>query len=130
MQARKKQDVLVAAPGLDTGLDAGLGAGLQAAITVQSLLTPRQLAVARLIAFGLPNKSIAYELGIDVCTVKSHVTKLLKAFRVPNRTSLALLVRDCMEQPGGNRRLAGILPESTKDTGTVPANPAEALKVG
>ncbi len=49
-------------------------------------LTPRQLDVLKLIAKGCSNKVIAHELGLTEGTVKLHVTALLKALNVYNRT--------------------------------------------
>lgn len=49
-------------------------------------LTRRQADVLRLMAQGKPNKVISRELGIASGTVKAHVTALLRALRVNNRT--------------------------------------------
>lgn len=49
-------------------------------------LTRRQADVLRLMAQGKPNKMISRELGIAAGTVKSHVTALLRALKVNNRT--------------------------------------------
>ncbi len=54
-------------------------------------LTKRQSEVVRLIAQGLPNKEIAYRLGVSESTVKLHVNAILKTFCVHNRIQ-ALLV--------------------------------------
>ena len=50
-------------------------------------LSPRQLDVLQLIAKGLSNKQIAYELGITEGTVKLYITALFKTLKVYNRTS-------------------------------------------
>lgn len=50
-------------------------------------LSPRQFDVLRLIAKGLSNKQIAFELGITEGTVKLYVTAILKLLNVYNRTS-------------------------------------------
>ncbi len=50
-------------------------------------LSPRQLDVLRLIARGLSNKQIAYELGITEGTVKLYITALFRLLKVYNRTS-------------------------------------------
>lgn len=55
-------------------------------------LTPRQKAVLKLLAQGLPNKLIARELGVSVETVKDHVAAVLKALGVASRTQAALVV--------------------------------------
>ena len=49
-------------------------------------LTPCQLEVFRLMAQGLPNKSIATQLNRSNGTVKLHVSAILKALKVKNRT--------------------------------------------
>jgi DNA-binding NarL/FixJ family response regulator len=49
-------------------------------------LTPRELEVLRLLAEGLPNKSIARRLGISEHTVKFHVNAILGKLGVASRT--------------------------------------------
>ena len=49
-------------------------------------LTPRELEVLQLLAEGLPNKAIAYRLGISQHTVKGHVNAILGKLRVQSRT--------------------------------------------
>ena len=49
-------------------------------------LTPRQLEVLKLLSDGLPNKSIANQLGMAENTVRIHVSAILKALDVSNRT--------------------------------------------
>ena len=49
-------------------------------------LTPRELAVLRLVAQGLPNKTIAVKLGISEHTVKFHVNAILGKLGVASRT--------------------------------------------
>ncbi len=53
-------------------------------------LTPRQIDVIRGIAKGLPNKLIAYELGLTEGTVKVHMTVILKTLGVSNRTAAVI----------------------------------------
>ena len=53
-------------------------------------LTPRQIDVVRGIAKGLPNKLIAYELGLTEGTVKVHITVILKTLGVANRTGAVI----------------------------------------
>ncbi len=50
------------------------------------LLTPREMEVLRLVANGLPNKTIAHELGISEHTVKFHVGSILTKFGAASRT--------------------------------------------
>jgi DNA-binding NarL/FixJ family response regulator len=49
-------------------------------------LTPRELEVLRLMAEGLPNKTIAIRLGISEHTVKFHVNAILGKLGVSSRT--------------------------------------------
>jgi DNA-binding NarL/FixJ family response regulator len=49
-------------------------------------LTPRELAVLRLIAGGNANKQIAHQLSITEETVKSHVTSVLAKLGANDRT--------------------------------------------
>jgi DNA-binding NarL/FixJ family response regulator len=49
-------------------------------------LTPRELAVLRLIAGGNANKQIAHQLSITEETVKSHVTSILAKLGANDRT--------------------------------------------
>ena len=55
-----------------------------------SLLTPRQVEVLRLLAEGQSNKEIAAVLDLSDGTVKLHVTAILKALGVNNRTRAVL----------------------------------------
>jgi DNA-binding NarL/FixJ family response regulator len=54
--------------------------------SVRPALTPRQCEVLTLMAAGRSNKGIARELGMSAGTVKVHVTAILKALDVRNRT--------------------------------------------
>ncbi|MET0226450.1 MAG: response regulator transcription factor [Dokdonella sp.] len=54
-------------------------------------LTPQQFRVLNMIAEGLLNKQIAYELGVSEATVKAHMTAIMRKLGVSNRTQVALL---------------------------------------
>ncbi|MEE9354811.1 MAG: response regulator transcription factor [Methylococcaceae bacterium] len=56
-----------------------------------SQLTPRQLEVLERLRTGEPNKVIAYDLGMQECTVKAHVRDIMKKLKATNRTHLAFL---------------------------------------
>jgi DNA-binding NarL/FixJ family response regulator len=56
-------------------------------------LTERQAQVLARIAQGKPNKVICRELNLAVGTVKIHVSAVLKALRVSNRTQAAIAAR-------------------------------------
>lgn len=49
-------------------------------------LTPRQVEVLGLLARGLPNKSIARELGLSEATVKVHLLAIFRVLQARNRT--------------------------------------------
>lgn len=53
-------------------------------------LTPRQIEVVRLIASGLQNKQIAYEMHVSEATVKLHISGLLSRLGVKNRTGAVM----------------------------------------
>jgi DNA-binding NarL/FixJ family response regulator len=55
-------------------------------------LTPRQADVLTLLIQGKPNKIISRELGLAEGTVKIHVTAILKALNVVNRTQAVIEV--------------------------------------
>ena len=57
-------------------------------------LTDREIAVARLLSEGRPNKVIARALEIEEATVKVHVRNILKKLHVSNRTQAAAIVAD------------------------------------
>lgn len=58
-------------------------------------LTKRQREVLRLLGQGKSNSAIASVLGRSEHTVRIHVSAILKALEVPNRTMAALIARDC-----------------------------------
>lgn len=53
-------------------------------------LTPRQREVLALLAQGKTNKQIANELGLAAGTVKVHMSRILKALNVNNRTQAVI----------------------------------------
>jgi DNA-binding NarL/FixJ family response regulator len=57
-------------------------------------LTRRQLDVLDLLAQGLSNQEIGERLGLNLSTVKTHVTGVLKALGVGSRTQAVLLVKE------------------------------------
>lgn len=60
----------------------------------QIKLTPRQSEILSLVCNrGISNKKIAQMLNISESTVKVHISAILKAYRVRNRTQLALFAQ-------------------------------------
>ena len=54
-------------------------------------LTPREQEVLRLLADGLPNKSIAERLTVSEHTVKFHVASILGKLGAQSRTEAVVL---------------------------------------
>ena len=55
------------------------------------LLTNQQRKVLELMAEGMANKRIAYAIGVQITTVKSHVSSLLQKLGVSSRTQAVIL---------------------------------------
>ena len=58
---------------------------------IQSL-TPQQTRVLSMLAEGLLNKQIAYELGVSEATVKAHVSAVLLKLNVDSRTQAVIMM--------------------------------------
>lgn len=59
-------------------------------------LTPHQLKVLAMMADGLLNKQIAYELDISESTVKQHASACLRKLNVINRTQAGVIFKQLM----------------------------------
>mgnify|MGYP001794558626 FL=1 len=55
-----------------------------------SILTPRELDVARLVAMGATNQEIADKLFISTSTVKTHINSIFNRLNLKNRAQLAI----------------------------------------
>ncbi len=55
-------------------------------------LTPQQSRVLAMLAEGLLNKQIAYELNVSEATVKAHVSAVLQKLGVDSRTQAVILL--------------------------------------
>jgi DNA-binding NarL/FixJ family response regulator len=64
-------------------------------------LTPQQFRVLNMIAEGLLNKQIAYDLGVSEATVKAHMTAIMRKLGVSNRTQVALAASHLAVEPPG-----------------------------
>lgn len=63
-------------------------------------LTPQQFRVLGMLAEGLLNKQIAYELDVSEATVKAHMTAVFKKLGVRNRTQAVIAMQQLeVEQP-------------------------------
>jgi DNA-binding CsgD family transcriptional regulator len=96
--ARNIMSILAASP-FDRGVVCTTEAGCPAApCTNQTVterlraLTERQKRVLELMAEGLPNKLIAYELGLSETTVKAHVSGILRKLCVYSRARAIVLL--------------------------------------
>lgn len=69
---------------------------------VDRRLTPRQIEVLQMIVEGSPNKNIAAKLDLSEATVKAHVSAIMRALNVSNRTQA---VREA--------RLLGLVPQES-----------------
>ena len=56
-------------------------------------LTHRQNQVLGLVAQGLSNKQIAYEMGVSEATVKLHINALLRSVGATNRTQAVIMAQ-------------------------------------
>jgi DNA-binding NarL/FixJ family response regulator len=63
-------------------------------------LTPQQFRVLTMIAEGLLNKQIAFELDVSEATVKAHMTAIMRKLGVNNRTQVALATSHLALEPG------------------------------
>jgi DNA-binding NarL/FixJ family response regulator len=63
-------------------------------------LTPQQFRVLGMIAAGLLNKQIAFELGVSEATVKAHMTAIMRKLGVINRTQVALAANQLAIEQG------------------------------
>lgn len=76
------------APFLTSGVSGGDG-GIAS-------LTPRQRDVMQLLGEGLSNNEICERLGLNLSTVKAHVSGVLRALGADSRTQAALRIREIL----------------------------------
>ena len=76
-----------------------LESGEAAAAAQLAALTPQQFRVMTMIAEGLLNKQIAWELGVSEATVKAHMTAIMRKLGVNNRTQVALIASQLAIEP-------------------------------
>lgn len=70
-------------------------------VDVIATLTPQQFRVATMLAEGLLNKQIAYEMQVTEATVKAHLTALFRKLDVNSRTQAVLALSSLdVEAPG------------------------------
>lgn len=64
-------------------------------------LTPQQTRVLGMLAEGLLNKQIAYELDVSEATIKAHVSAILLKLGVDSRTQAVILLSRLTRVPDG-----------------------------
>jgi DNA-binding NarL/FixJ family response regulator len=77
----------------EEALDDSLGQRDHDLVQRAAQLTPQQHRVLSLMAEGLANKLIAYEMQISEPTVKAHVTEILRKLGVSSRTQAVILAQ-------------------------------------
>jgi DNA-binding CsgD family transcriptional regulator len=80
--------------------------------------TEAQQRVFELLVTGLPNKLIAYEIGVSEATVKAHVSAVLRKLRVRSRAQ-AIALSSAFER-NRNRAADRIAPAAGQPTGSCP----------
>ncbi|KAA9361908.1 response regulator transcription factor [Ochrobactrum quorumnocens] len=76
----------------DIDLDQAHDPEIEALIKKIRTLTPQQTRVLTMLAEGLLNKQIAYELNVSEATVKAHVSAVLQKLGVDSRTQAVILL--------------------------------------
>ena len=81
----------VAAP---AGVDLGVEQDPEISGIIRRLqsLTPQQTRVLGMVAEGLLNKQVAYELGVSEATIKAHVSAILQKLGVDSRTQAVIML--------------------------------------
>jgi DNA-binding NarL/FixJ family response regulator len=103
-------EVLSGARGIHPGLaTAATGADLKALDVAETLgsLTPQQFRVASMLAEGLLNKQIAWELSVKEATIKAHMTEIFRKLGVNSRTQAVLALGALSVDPGPDQRSVG-----------------------
>ena len=87
--------------------------------------TPRERELMMLIARGLQNKNIAFELKISENTVRAHIGNIMRKYRLHNRTQIAIIFALQAAPPSLRRDLANAksYPATAKPTQALAQNP-------
>jgi DNA-binding NarL/FixJ family response regulator len=77
-----------------TGIDLGVEQDPEVSDIIRRLqsLTPQQTRVLGMLAQGLLNKQVAYELGVSEATIKAHVSAILQKLGVDSRTQAVIML--------------------------------------
>jgi DNA-binding NarL/FixJ family response regulator len=65
-----------------------------------SALTERQMKVVEAVGHGFANKQIAHKLKMSENTVKVHLRHIMKKLNVRNRTEIAIMTRELLDEAG------------------------------
>lgn len=86
--------VLEGGVAVPAGLELGVEQDAEVSGIIRRLqsLTPQQTRVLGMLAEGLLNKQIAYELDVSEATVKAHVSAILQKLDVDSRTQAVILL--------------------------------------
>ncbi|WP_105984146.1 MULTISPECIES: response regulator transcription factor [unclassified Brucella] len=76
----------------DIDLDHPKDPEIESLIARLRTLTPQQTRVLTMLAEGLLNEQIAFELGVSEATVKAHVSAVLQKLGVDSRTQAVILL--------------------------------------
>lgn len=95
------QTVLAGGIAAPAGIDLGVEHDPEVGELIARLqaLTPQQARVLGMIAEGLLNKQIAYELGVSEATIKAHVSAVLQKLGADNRTQAVILLAKIGHEP-------------------------------
>jgi DNA-binding CsgD family transcriptional regulator len=61
---------------------------LEPVVRAETMLSPREQQIARMVAQGYPNKTIAAKLGISSWTVSTHLRRMFAKYDVRSRAAL------------------------------------------
>ena len=88
------ENVLGGGVAVPAGMDLGVEGDAEISELIKRLqsLTPQQARVLGMLAEGLLNKQIAYELGVSEATIKAHVSAVLHKLGVDSRTQAVIML--------------------------------------
>jgi DNA-binding NarL/FixJ family response regulator len=88
------ETVLAGGISAPVGIDLGIERDPEISDLIKRLqsLTPQQTRVLSMLAEGLLNKQIAYELDVSEATIKAHVSAVLQKLGVDSRTQAVILL--------------------------------------
>jgi DNA-binding NarL/FixJ family response regulator len=69
----------------------------------ENVLTERQMKVVEAVSHGFANKQIAHRLKMSENTVKVHLRSIMKKLNVRNRTEVAIVTRNLLDESGESR---------------------------